>query len=392
MAMAGLRRLAPLAALLGLLLASCGTAAPPGATHQAAKPASGAQAACSPASITAGFCLVSKPDLYCCSAAYTGWSHIYAGATVDVRGRAPLFPSGKPEAKDVFIVNPSGRRMLLPVDAHGAFSRRVRFSVPGVYRIGLVASGPGTPWSGPGIRGIPFEVAYRAVAPAGATLGELFPAARSTYRGIVVLAAPVDQASSWRVRFLDAQGRPAARAAIEVAGRRIRTDAAGYATLTYQAGPRYALDELYPGLFVQTYSRVAIAQGALTGLPRYAQGLGPAAVRVLTVRGEELVDVQDFLLYGVADIFQGSPAGVAYDAQAASLTIVPVGGRLDTRTGVFRAAQGDGRPAARLRLHPVVAGDQVYLPLPDLARILNLFAWARPEPDGSLLFSTFEVP
>ncbi len=380
-----LRAAAASASLMALALTGCGQAAPqPAPSPAAARPA---QSHCSPAAHLAGFCLASLPDLYCCSAAYTGWSHIYVGQAVDVRGSVPLFKSGKPEAKDVFIVEPDDRRILLPVDAKGGYNRRIRFATQGKYLIGLVASGPGTIWSAPGLKGIPFYVAYRTVPAAADTLAHVFPASRVTYGGITVLAAPIATTTAFRVRFLNASGRPAAHVALTIAGEAVTTDAQGYARFTFRSGTGYALDEVYTGLFVQTYSRVAVENGALVGLPVYAKGLGPARVRVLTAGGQPLVDVQDFLLSGVADIFQSSPPPVTFDAQRGVLTLARVGGAtLDTKSGEFMLHQ------AHFKLHPVVRDGQVYLSLPEFSRMLNIFAWARPQADGSLLFSTYEVP
>ena len=347
-----------------------------------------------------GFCVATLPQFYCCSAAETGWSHIYVDEMVDVRGAVPPLGSGRPDASDAYIVSPSGRRWVLPVDTRGNFAQRITFTEPGTYHMGLDPSGPGSPWSGQGVQPLPFQVAYRAIPQASQTLAAVFPASSQAWGGIRVIAEPVATRADLRVRFVDALGRPAGNQRLWLNQRAITTDAQGYAEIPFISGQRYGLYEIYPGLFVQTYSRVSIRDGALTGLPRYANGYGPDKVAVIEVHGTPMVDVADFLLYGVADIFQSPTQGVpavAYDPRSGVLALNSLGkDGLDTHTGLFtwhRPAQ-DGYRLVSAHLHPVVRGGQVYLSLRDLSTMLDLLwsAWAKPLPDGSMLFSTYEVP
>ena len=413
------------AALALLILAGCGAqgAARPAATpHRQARaaspPAAAAQpptpapadppAASSPPVLAAsqhplngctpsvfGFCVATYPQFYCCSAAFVGWSHIYVGESVDVRGSVQLYTDGKPDAKDAYILSPSGVRSVLPVDAAGGFSRRIRFTEPGKYLMGLDPSGPGSPWSSGNMQAVPFYVAYRAVPAAAETLAATFRGSHMHWSGIRVLAAPLGRHVTFRVRFTDASGHPAAHVALRLNGGSVTTDAQGYAEIPFAGGEAYALDEIYTGLFVQTYSRVAIRGGRLLGLPVYAPSLAPPAVRVITAGGQPMVDVRDFLLWGVADIIQSPSQGVpavAFDSATGILRLNSLGdASLDTRAGEFTWTS----PLAgsyRIPLRPVVQAGQVYLTLADLSRVLDTFAWARPQPDGSLLFSTFEVP
>ena len=333
-----------------------------------------------------GFCVSTLPQFYCCSAAYTGWSHVYVDETVDVRGAVPHFTNGQPDASAVFIATPSGVRIVLPVDKAGGFSRRIRFSEQGRYEMRLVPSRKGYQWGMP----VPFYVAYRALPETSETLRSVFPLSRASWQGIKVLAAPVGSAETFGVRFVDWYGHPAANVTLKVAGHAVTTDSEGYADIPYQSPTQYMLDGVYTGLFVQTYARIELQGGQLTGSPAF----GPRTVRVVTVHGTPMVDVADFFQYAFAESSPGTP-GMSFDATTAVLhfgdSSAPT---LDTRTGAYRgrAPAGIRYQPVTLGLHPVVQGGQVYLTLGDLAQILNTYAWARSEPDGSMLFSTFMVP
>jgi hypothetical protein len=374
-------------------------ALPPALGQPAA--AAGPRAACTSRTPSVfGFCVATRPQFYCCSDAETEWSHIYVGQTVDVRGAVPPLSSGGPNAKDVYIVSPAGRRWLLPVDAGGNFSRRITFGEAGTWHLGLDPSGPGSPWRGPDARPLPFQVAYRAVPRPSQTLAALFGPGAASWGDIRVLAAPLGRRVRLRVRFVDARGRPAAGKRLWLDRQAVTTDAEGYAAIPFTGGANYELYAIYPGLFVQTYSRVAVASGGLTGLPRYQTGFGPAKVSVIEVRGRPMVDVAEYLLYGVGDLFAIPQPGVrplSYDARTGVLRLTSLGqAGLDAKTGLFTWHRPtlSGYRLVSTRLHPVVQGDQVFVSLPDLSRLLSLlpFTWVRPLPDGSILFSTFELP
>ncbi len=337
-----------------------------------------------------GFCVSTLPQFYCCSAAYTGWSHVYVDETVDVRGSVPLFTNGQPDASAVFIVTPSRMRIVLPVDKAGGFSRRIRFSEQGRYAMGLVPSRKGYQWGMP----VPFYVAYRAVPETTETLRSVFPLSRVSWQGIKVLAAPVGSDETFGVRFVDWYGHPAANVTLQVAGHAVTTDSEGYADIPYLSPAQYMLDGIYTGLFVQTYSHIEVQDGQLTGLVRLSPTLGPKTVRVITVHGTPMVDVADFFDYGFGEQAPGTP-GISLDAKTG---VLHFGNRnaptLDTRTGVYRgwAPAGIRYQPVTVGVHTVVQGGQVYLTLGNLAQILDTYAWATAEPDGSMLFSTFTVP
>ncbi len=350
-----------------------------------------------------GFCVTTKPQFYCCSAAYTGWSGIYVGETVDVKGAVPLYTNGQSTAKDVYIVAPSGAHTVLTVNAEGGFSQTVRFSQQGKYLMGVDASGPGTLWSpGGGAQPLPFYVAFRAIPAAGERLSDIFPASSQSWRGITVLAAPLGADTTLRVRIVDASGNPAAAVRLPEwnGGGSIVTDVQGYAEIPYHSPDtgNYSLDELYTGFFVQTYSRLTISGDTLAGLPSARITGAPSGVRVIRSGGTPMVDVSDFLQAGVWQIFQsppGSPPPISYDAATGILDLTALqNATLNTRTGafVYSPPTQSISPGAHFVLKPVVVNGQVYLSLPDLAKILDIFSWAQPLPDGSMLFSMFQVP
>ncbi len=336
-----------------------------------------------------GFCVSTLPQFYCCSAGYTGWSHVYVDETVDVRGSVPHFTNGKPDASAVYIITPSRVRIVLSVDKAGGFSRRIRFSEQGRYEMGLVPARKGYQWGLP----VPFSVAYRAVPETTETLRYVFPLSRMIWQGIKVLAAPFGGDETFGVRFVDWYGRPAADVTLQLAGHAVTTDSLGYADIPYHSPSQYMLEGIYPGLFVQTYAHVEVRDGQLTGLVRLFP-TGPKTVRVIAVDGTPMVDVADFFGYVFGQQAPGTP-GISLDAETG---VLHFGGKnapsLDTRTGIYRgwAPSGTGSLPVTIDLHPVSQGGQVYLTLGDLAQILNISASARAEPDGSMLFSTFFVP
>ena len=89
-----------------------------------------------------------------------------------------------------------------------------------------------------------------------------------------------------------------------------------------------------------------------------------------------------------AGICSGPPAPVRFDAATGILTIPYMGGATaDTGTGACALAATGARPEIAFDVDPVVQGDQGYLTLSYVVRILGRVFWATMQPDGTMLYS-----
>ncbi len=329
-------------------------------------------------SIYQGFCAAAPSELWQGSDAIVERQQVVVGETVDVHGAVGVDASGKPVWADVFVRAPSGKTTLLPVDSQGGYSQEYPFSEQGEY-----AFGPGS-WSHDN-PGASFLVAYRAVPPEEASL---FPASRQTsWPGISIAAVPFGQKGSLPVRFVDAQGNPAQD--VTLTGTQMRTDGSGYAAVPYDVtAPGFSVQCVYGDLCLQTVLHVAMANGKVSGLYQMQPDGTEVSVRTLAVNGTWLANAADFLQ---AVGLQTSSSGSDFTFAAGGAAI-----RLDAQTGAVRVTERPGSrltpPSEPVSVHPVVSGGQAYLSLPDLAKIVNLVAWAQPQPDGSLLLAFVSMP
>lgn len=328
-----------------------------------------------------GFCISTVPALYQGSPAAEEWSHVVVGETAVVRGAIPVYTSGKPSFPDVFIKSPSGAVTRLPVGPHGGYSQSYTFSEQGEYAIGQ-----GT-WSAE-IPGVPFVVAYAPKPPPGLLLSHVFPSSLQSWPDITVIAVPFGQTGSVRVRFLDALGHPAKN--VQLWGTKIQTDSGGVATIHYDTTQKtWPLTPVYPDLFLQTVLHVSIAGGRVTGLWPQQYQPTPIPVRTIRANGVWMADVADFL----------ENVGLGLPTQSGSVLTFVSGEtiRLDTKSGQITVsppplAGSERQPQGPITVHPIVRGGQVYLSLSDMAKIVNLAAWAQPQPDGSLLLTEDSAP
>ena len=332
-------------------------------------------------SIYQGFCAAAPSELWQGSDALVERQQVVVGETIDVHGAVGVDANGKPVWADVFIRPPSGKTTLLPVDSRGGYSQVYTFSEQGEY-----AFGPGS-WS-QDTSGASFLVAYRAVPPEENDLATLFPSSQqSSWPGISVAAVPFGEKGSLRVRFVDAQGDPAQN--VTLTGTQMRTDSSGYAEVPYDVTtPGFSVQCVYGNLCLQTVLHVFIANGKVSGFYEMQPDGKLVSVRTLAVNGTWLANAADFLQ---AMWLQTSSSGSVSTFSNGGATV-----RLDAQTGAVsvtkQSGSGASPPSQPVSVHPVVSGGQVYLSLSDLAKIVNLVAWAQPQPDGSLLLTDVSMP
>ncbi|MDA8344757.1 MAG: hypothetical protein M0Z66_04660 [Thermaerobacter sp.] len=360
--------------------ASTQTATPPTSTTQTLADAGVINGCDALQSIYQGFCATSPHVLVQGSDAMQVEQHVVVGQTIDVHGAVGVYTSGKPAYSDVFIKAPSGQVTLLPVDQKGGYSQEYTFSEQGAY-----AFGPGH-WS-PDTPGATFEVSYRAQPPKGSLLSQVFPLSKQSWHGLTVAAVPFGEKGSLRVRFVDAQGNPARD--VTLAGTQLRTDADGFATVPYDTTPPgWPLQYVGGGLFLQTVLHVSIADGKVTGL--FQQGPPGQQIPVHTLLENGV------WLASAADLLQGAWLQTTHAGSVWSFTNGDETIRLDAVSGsvtvTARAGSGAVLPTVPIFVRPLTSGGQVYLTLDDLAKIVNLVAWAQPQPDGSLLLTDRVMP
>ena len=169
----------------------------------------------------------------------------------------------------------------------------------------------------------------------------------------------------------------------------MRTDGSGYAAVPYDVtAPGFSVQCVYGNLCLQTVLHVAMANGKVSGLYQMQPDGTAVSVRTLDVNGACLANAADFLL---AVGLRTSSSGSVFTFSSGGAAI-----QLDAQTGDVRVTEqlGSGLtpPSQPVSVHPVVSGGQVYLSLPDLAKIVNLVAWAQPQPDGSQLLTFVSMP
>lgn len=342
-------------------------------------------------------CLSSSlPELWCCSAAYDHWSGIIAGSRVELKGAVQVDPStGEPIAPDVVVMDPYGKKVLIPVSADGAFSQGVAFPTVGEYQLGVLYDGKPTEM-------VPFNVAWDYVIPQDVpTVSSLFPGSvRSWPADDVFLAVPAGRKSTVTIQAVNAQGIPQSGAVFGYDGP--TTDADGNATFTISWPPGTAYsppDAVAPNLYAQSYVDITAGAGGLTGFPT-SPGKGAPSVRQITRGGTTSYDAVDFLL-AMNDGFttQGSAPSLVWDAASGTLTIndqgagtaarlVAASGEVDV--GVWQDNAWTWKPFHTTS--PTVTGGQVYLSVADLVALVNAFAWAAPDGKGGLLLSDTYIP
>lgn len=301
------------------------------------------------------------------------------GETLNLHGAVRMLSNGEPEFQDVYVDAPSGTSTEIPVGKDGGFAQGYTFKEQGEYTLGT-----GTP--SPQNAGVQFTVVYRPVPPASSLLSDVFPDALQPWPGLTVVGVPFGQKGSVRVRFVDAAGNPAQNVTLD-ASQPIKTDANGYATLPYdttQVG--WPLRYIYGSLFFQTVLHVQVNNGKVTGLFPQEPDAQPIAVSAREVGGNWLANAQDFLA-NVA-LTPHPTRDILTLTNAANTTQVIT---LNLKTGGVTTSGIPGAPQA-ISVHPVTINGRTYLSLGDLAKLVNLVAWAKVLPDGSLLVSEHMMP
>lgn len=323
-------------------------------------------------------CFSQGPFLIQGSPAAEEWSHLIVGETIDLTGAVPMYSNGKPSYQEVYMRSPSGKTVLFPVDAQGGFSGTYTFAEQGIYTTG------GGTWSDSG-PGNPFWVVYKPEPPQASLLSSVFPASLRSWPDITVVAVPFGQTGTLRVRFVNAQGDPASNVSLDSGfGTPLQTDAQGYASVPYDTTKTigWPQDRVYGSLFLQTVLRLTVEGDRLRGLwvqtpfPAWS----PVTVPVRVVDGVPFADAEDFL---------GAFASVS--AKDGTLTLQTGGQtvRIDGQTGGVNVAPSGSSAASQVpetfRVAAMSVDGRLYLSLADLSKIVNLFAWAQIEADGSML-------
>ncbi|MFO7172622.1 MAG: hypothetical protein DIU70_006615 [Bacillota bacterium] len=332
---------------------------------------------CRPEESASGLCLETLPRLYCCSAAYLGWSQITVGDRLPLAGAVAQDPDAPHPTTALRLVYPSGRTVEIPVGPDGSFHQEIAYDEEGHYR--LYRANPDRRW----VADLPlasFAVPYRAEVLSHPLEADRF---RQPRRPDLTLAAvPHGPEVRLRVRFTDAAGRPAAGRTLALAdGRAIWTDAAGVAEIPFVPrpdGPGYELVRLYPGLGVLTYREIRVGAGG------EVQGLPGGPVRGVRVGDTWVFPLREFLVRAAPALV---PSGqeLAWEERTRSVRFGDT--RLQLDTGVFLG------PEAVFRVRPHLVDGRVHLSLGDLARLLQAWgAWAEVEADGTLRLAAPALP
>ncbi|MFZ5827074.1 MAG: hypothetical protein ACOY94_22495 [Bacillota bacterium] len=316
-----------------------------------------------------GVCFDTLPKLWCCSAAFLGWSEITVGDSFPVTGKVDQSVEQTEALKLVF---PSGRTVTLPVAADGSFREIVTFHEEGFHRLLKVTEGGEHEFGR-------FAVAYRAELLDLPTVESQFGRhhARS---GVSLGVVEAGLTSNLRVRFTDAKGEPVRSMAIGFGQERFATDSAGIATLSYTPpGERtgYGISRLYPGLGVIAYRTVTIdGAGQVRGLP---------GGRVQGVRygGTWYLPLRAFLEEAGPLRFGDLPERILWDANARTIQIEGLAIMIDT--GLVM-----GRSDFRANLK--IIDGRTYIDLPSLIRLLDQLGMAQRTGEFTFRLSLAQEP
>lgn len=392
-----IRRLAIVSLMVACLVALSGA----GRTMSAPRSQPGAASSLSLACTSGpagpfGMCLHGRPHFSCCSAAALGWSDIFAGSTVDIRGFMYLKRKG---SSAVLITGPEGFRTVIQVATDGAFSQRVPFRTAGTYRIGVLSHG-----HRPRLQ--TFDVAWRYRVLKGPTFAEVFRAPGDSWprSDNVYLAAPASRKTTWMIVLENARGVPQPRAALGPKG--TFANRAGIVKVTFSAPnfPGGAPQVLAAGLFAQTYSDIRQQGTTLAGLPGADGFLGvPRSIASVARAGRRYFSLEDVLAHlGLgAEGLSGVMGDFRYDPATHYLSIADVlrgtEARVSSVTGEVEvlstsASLGASTWKSYATVHPVFAGGQIYLSLHDMTIVSGAIAWAAPDGHGGMLFCNPWLP
>ncbi len=337
------------------------------------------------------------PQFSCCSAAEVGWSGIYAGMALEMKGAVPLDADGKPQSTAVLIIDPAGRKTEIPVRPNGAFDQSYAFQAVGTYQIGVLYRG--TPADL-----VNFQVGWRYKVLTGSTLEGLFPQQREIWpKDDLFLAAQAGQPSVWTLQVENAQGVPQPGAAVTpngpVAG------ANGVVTVTLPAPQGLNMPgEIAPGLFFQVYEDIMPSGDTLTGYPPPGPraDVAPGPVSIL-IGGVRYYDVQDFFALGDAGFQFGGPGMPPAFADHAAMGAFSLfdgandsSARILANSGVLQNGEYSSPNSATWTdigtVHAIAQNGQVYATLEDMVTIARAIGWAAPDGKGGVLFSDSWLP
>lgn len=390
-----MHRFAPGVRVIGLLLTlsllvGCSPAGP-GGSKGTEPPALAAKTGesgvtCDPATSVYGLCLDSGPKLYCCSAGYLGWSQIVVGTELPLKGRVRL-KEGAPPPPALLLTYPSGREERIPVAPDGAFDRTVSFSDEGIYHLQQTATDSGTQASAPDIS---FWVAYRVDPMDAPTVQSVFGQHHKDMQENRIVAVPRGQPAQFRVRFVDAAGRPARSRTLGTkahASGEIVTDDDGVASITFEPSrslDRYDLQPLYPGLAVLSYTVVEGGDsGNLIGLPgEPLQGIKEAGAWYYPLGAF----LQRAYPLRFADGIRAEGPSIELATDYGLVTLTPSGG--DRTAGQVRDREG----RVLYEVSMINRQDGPWLDVASLARLMDTLAWGHLTEDGRLLVAAPEIP
>lgn len=342
---------------------------------------------CEPNPVANGFCFLTLPKIYCCSAGYLGWSEIVVGSEIALKGRVIMNP-GDPSARPVRglrLVFPSGRELSIPVGPDGSFARAVRFDEEGVHRLYRVT---GDAALDGGDLGLPFEAAYRVDTLDAPTVQSVFGPQHSDMQANRVVAVPLGKPAQFRARFVDAAGNPVHNRTLAGKTRAlgdVTTNADGVASITFEPSrdlDRYDLQPIYPGLAVLSYTIVeGGGNGSLTGL-------AGGALKGIREDGVWYYPLGAFLQKAYPLRFAGGiqPDGSAIDLAYGSVKLTTE----ETDRPAGQVLDRNGQVLFEVKM--INRQDGPWLDLPSLARLMDILAWGRLLDDGRMFIAAPEIP